>query len=88
MISLITSVILPLPPGPISCEKAEPVKFTPTETTKHARKASDRNEILMHVTIVLLRFNVCCGQMTRVLQAARSRSSHISNASASDTQLF
>ena len=88
MISLITSAILPILVGPISCERAEPVKFTPTEATKHAPKSSDRNEILMDVTIVLLRFNVCCGQMTRVLQAARSCSSHISNASASDTQLF
>ena len=80
MISLITSAILPLLAGPISCEKAKSVKFTLTEAAKHTRKSSDRNEILMDVTIVLLRFNVCYGQMTRRLQAARLRSSHISGA--------
>ncbi len=79
MISLITSVILPLLAGPISCEKAESVRFVPTEATKHVPKSSDKNEILVDVTILLLRFNACCGQMTRVLQAARWRSSHISD---------
>jgi len=88
MISLITSVILPLFLGRVCAERVESVKFMPTEATKHAPKSSDRNEILMDVTIVLLRINVCHGLMTRRLQAARLRSSHISNASASDTQLF
>ena len=79
MVSFITTVIVPLLPGSISCERAESVKFTLTEATKHAPQSSDKNEILVDVTILLLRFNARCGQMTRMLQAARSRSSHISD---------